>query len=276
MKNDIRVEWQEWGRRDPFYGVLTLEERSTGGKNPWTSEEFYDQGNKNWRGLQSIWMRYGVVRESCLEIGCGAGRLTAQLGKFFEQVHAIDISAGMIDRAGRMIDQPSVTFSVADCRHLPFLSNSFTAVFSTLVLQHLPRMEDGLRCFVEVYRLLRPGGTFLIQLPLFQFPPGNRTFAEMAAFAYKTYLRLLSVKAYLRRRLVRCGISTYMHGISYEVSAVYQALISLGFERVDFVLQPVGPNGEIDSLVLGTKPGPREPGTEATSADGSPTSVVKR
>jgi hypothetical protein len=47
--------------------------------------------------------------------------------------------------------------------HLPFLDNTFDAVISIAVLEHV---RDPMRCANEISRVLRPGGRLLCQMPL--------------------------------------------------------------------------------------------------------------
>lgn len=51
----------------------------------------------------------------------------------------------------------------ADLRHMPFPSASFDGVFCSHVLEHVP--EDR-KAMVEMYRVLRPGGWALVQVPV--------------------------------------------------------------------------------------------------------------
>jgi 2-polyprenyl-3-methyl-5-hydroxy-6-metoxy-1,4-benzoquinol methylase len=59
---------------------------------PWTDKDFYQLGESDWKDFSRHWEMYGLSRESCLEIGCGAGRITMQLASYFKSVHAIDVS----------------------------------------------------------------------------------------------------------------------------------------------------------------------------------------
>lgn len=54
----------------------------------------------------------------------------------------------------------------ADGQRLPIRNNSVDTVFLLDVLEHLPRPDD---CMAEIRRVLRPGGTLLLQVP-FLYP----------------------------------------------------------------------------------------------------------
>src|SRR5262245_51633169 len=104
------IEWQAWGKWDPLYGVASLEGRNKLGNNPWTNDEFYSYGAQLWSEYRAHWEHYGINSESCLEIGCGAGRMTKQLANYFEKVHAVDVSADMIEYARQQINSKNVSF----------------------------------------------------------------------------------------------------------------------------------------------------------------------
>lgn len=78
-------EWIAWGRLDPLYAVASLDERAQSGSLPWTEEQFYKLGASDWELFRSEWEQYGVRYGTCVEIGCGAGRLTTHIARFFKQ-----------------------------------------------------------------------------------------------------------------------------------------------------------------------------------------------
>jgi hypothetical protein len=109
MRSDI--EWKEWGKVDPLFGVASLDGRSKRGPKPWTDEEFYAHGKACWQEYLPYWERYGLTRGLCVEIGCGAGRLTKVLAESFRSVHALDVSEDMIVKA-RTAVPTNVTFQL--------------------------------------------------------------------------------------------------------------------------------------------------------------------
>ncbi|TVQ24907.1 MAG: class I SAM-dependent methyltransferase [Spirochaetaceae bacterium] len=95
-----------------------------------------------------------------LDVGCGSGRDAARLLALGFDVHAVDGSVGMRERAlalhpelrGRIshVELPAV---------LPFDPASFDAAMAWAVIMHLNR--DRLPAvFAEVARVVRPGGVF--------------------------------------------------------------------------------------------------------------------
>src|SRR5262245_58251070 len=99
-------EWQLWGRLDPMYAVASWRGKAKDDAAPWTPEEFFALGARDWTDFRKHWERYGLATDSCLEIGCGAGRITKQLAASFQSVHAVDVSDAMVALAREHISDP--------------------------------------------------------------------------------------------------------------------------------------------------------------------------
>ena len=97
---------------------------------------------------------------SILEIGCGTGKNTPLLASIGEHVHALDFSAGMIERAMMKVTAPNVTFEIADItRQWPSRDQSFDLTVCDLVLEHIEHLDF---IFAEASRVLVKGGRFFI------------------------------------------------------------------------------------------------------------------
>lgn len=99
--------------------------------------------------------------ERILDIGCGTGRLTADLGQ-----RAPDARITGADRSWTMVREArgNLTASIgviqADGAALPFADEAFDAVFSTATFHWVP---DHPRLFAEIHRVLRSGGRLVSQ-----------------------------------------------------------------------------------------------------------------
>jgi SAM-dependent methyltransferase len=123
------AEWELWGKDDPLWGVASWANKQKDGASPWTEAEFYALGESDWMDFQRHWQQYGLETGSCLEIGCGAGRITKQLAMSFDRVYAVDVSEHMIARARKAVDSGNVEFSIIDGLHLPQSDCSVSAIF---------------------------------------------------------------------------------------------------------------------------------------------------
>lgn len=97
-----------------------------------------------------------------LEVGIGRGELLCHCAKKGADVTGIDYSKDSVDIAKEtMREFPSADLQIADCRNLPFISESFERVFAGDVIEHMS-FEDGIKMLQEMYRVLKPGGFMLI------------------------------------------------------------------------------------------------------------------
>lgn len=99
--------------------------------------------------------------ERILDLGCGTGRLTADLHARVPaaQVTAADRSSTMVREARRQLPGPVLVVQ-ADAVALPFGPDTVDAVFSTATFHWVP---DHPRLFAELHRVLRSGGRLVSQ-----------------------------------------------------------------------------------------------------------------
>jgi ubiquinone/menaquinone biosynthesis C-methylase UbiE len=241
------VEWKQWGKEDPLFAVSSWKDKQKDGAAPWTEEEFYALGRSDWLDFFGHWQQYGVNTSSCLEVGCGAGRITRQLSYAFQHVWAVDVSEDMIHRAQGAVGS-NVDFAVIDGIHLPQADSSVAAIFSAHVLQHLDDEATGHAYFREFYRVLEPGGTLMIHLPLYVFPGGPLIRKAMNS-THRLGRFLSNTRATLKRKLH----SKVMRGTQYSVGDLYAFLSSLGFKDIEYRIFAVTSNGDSHPFVFVTK-----------------------
>ena len=97
---------------------------------------------------------------SILEIGCGTGKNTELLSQIGENVHAVDFSQGMLDKAKEKIRASNVRFSIANIKEKwPYEDQSYDLIVCNLVLEHI---EDLTWVFSEASRSLGGKGRFFV------------------------------------------------------------------------------------------------------------------
>jgi len=111
---------------------------------------------------------------SILEIGCGTGKNTKLLSQIGENVHAVDFSQGMIDKAKEKIRASNVRFSIANVKEKwPYEDQSYDLIVCNLVLEHI---EDLTWVFSESSRSLGGKGRFFVcELHPFKQYQGKKT-----------------------------------------------------------------------------------------------------
>jgi ubiquinone/menaquinone biosynthesis C-methylase UbiE len=99
-----------------------------------------------------------------LDMGCGGGHLLALLsqqpGRRPEDLYGTDYSGEAIKLAHKQI--PGAHLMKVTVYHLDFPANYFNIVFACETLEHL---ADPAAALKEGYRVLKPGGRFIITIP---------------------------------------------------------------------------------------------------------------
>ena len=140
--------------------------------------------------------RLGTV----LDVGCGTGYLglgMAHVGRV-EDLHLVDLSPGMLDRARANAASLGVaaTFVEATATELPYADHSVDAVVTRGVLHHLHDVEAAL---AEWRRVVRPGGPVLVLSE--PTPAADRVGGAAARLALHTLRAARPVAAALGRPL---------------------------------------------------------------------------
>jgi SAM-dependent methyltransferase len=241
-KAPSNVEWRRWGDDDPFYGVASWSGRQRDGANPWTADDFYALGVSDWADFRDRWSRYGVNFGRVIEIGCGAGRLTRAIAANVASVIGVDVSEGMISVAKAHVPEPNVEFRLGDGISLPVETATADGVFSAHVFQHLDSLDLARANFAEIARILKPGGTMMIHLPIMVPPIGLPGIGP--ALAMKR--RLGDLRAAVRRRRG----APLMRGMQYPWDWLSQELPGLGLADVELVVFAMKSNGGDHPCVL--------------------------
>lgn len=110
-----------------------------------------------------IWAGVGHA-DHILDVGCGIGGSSLYLAeKFNASATGITLSPVQASRAAQRAEEADlasrVSFEVADALEMPFNDDSFDFVWSMESGEHMP---DKQKFLAECYRVLKPGGTFLM------------------------------------------------------------------------------------------------------------------
>ena len=174
----MRGDWDRRARENARHYVADSREH-------WNDEEYYRSGEINMEreiltDLGNVCQGKDPRRMTVLEIGCGTGRITRALARFFGQVYAVDISGEMVRQARLALrDLPNAHVFQNNGRDLRVIRKPglagllnrlgigrprFDFAFSFIVFQHIPSYEVIESYVREVERLLLPGALFKFQV----------------------------------------------------------------------------------------------------------------
>lgn len=113
-----------------------------------------------------------MAGQSCLDLCCGQGTLTALLTEAGAQATGLDFSRRMLDLAAERA--PGARLVESDAADMPFEDDSFDQVLCNFGMMHLPDQPRVLR---EIARVLKPAGRFT--MATWEAPPRSPAFGTV-------------------------------------------------------------------------------------------------
>jgi ubiquinone/menaquinone biosynthesis C-methylase UbiE len=141
------------------------------------------------------------------DIGCGGGiysRAWSDLGA--RRVIGIDFSARMVDDAREAsANYPLLEFRLGDAITTGLPDGSVEIVFERALVHHLPDLDAA---FTEACRILRPGGTLIVQDRTMEDVQAPASPRHLRGYFFEVFPRLLAVER--ERRPNREAVETAM------------------------------------------------------------------
>jgi ubiquinone/menaquinone biosynthesis C-methylase UbiE len=231
-------EWIFWGKHDPLYAVAAKPGKQVGGKSPWSTDDFLATGQRYFADVWRQWQQYGRGSQHCVEIGCGAGRITRQLVLYFRRVTAVDVSPAQVQVARRLLgaDATNVTFALVSAPILPLPDASCDGVFSCEVFQHLDSDRAITAYIQESFRVLSPGGTMCFQVPVRGVQPRSLLSSQSRNLTLRLLRRLGRRRMMIYRQFSSDLIFRLLTEVGYVDSElrVFRAAEQVGFHSYFF------------------------------------------
>jgi SAM-dependent methyltransferase len=168
MDMSTDVAWEDWGLRDPYFGVITDPQFRRSTITEHSKQEFFSSGEVHVRHvLATIRERIDPRFEprTVLDFGCGVGRLVVPFAAVANDVVGLDVSPSMLMEARRNCDERQLhnVRLLASDDALSGLTDTFDLIHSSIVFQHIP-VDRGRSIFDKLLQRLRPGGVAAIHL----------------------------------------------------------------------------------------------------------------
>lgn len=173
----IRRQWSRLGAEEPYWGVLTDERFKSEKIDKDALADFRESGLETASLIDGAKQR-GIpskVGGTCVELGCGVGRITRHLASRFEKIIAIDISPGNLALCKQYMESEGIknveTVLLKNLDDLALIE-PFDWFFSVIVLQHnSPPVQR--KILEMLLPRIRAGGAFIFQtvsdLPGYEF-----------------------------------------------------------------------------------------------------------
>lgn len=108
--------------------------------------------------------------QKILDAACGPGWLTEKISKEFSNIEALDASGPFLDYARKQY--PNLKFTTGDLNGtLPYSDDTFDSIIFSMAAHDV---EDQVKTFTELRRILKPGGKLMLTFvnPYYAFPVG--------------------------------------------------------------------------------------------------------
>lgn len=215
-------------------------------QNPYTNAFTYDR--KKLFGLLFSFIDKNLKRgEKVLDVGSGTGYFSNLLKQKNLNVIGVEPAEGMRQYAQN--NYPEIDFQNATVGNLPFLDNSFDAVFAIEVFRYL-NTEEQEKGYRECLRVLKPGGTLVATLvnkyALDGFYIKYQFFALLEKLGIKElpnycdFKTPASTKKFLESRLGLNKDQAHTQGVlfaptrlAYKISQSFGQWFSRHFEKLD-------------------------------------------
>jgi SAM-dependent methyltransferase len=226
--------WKQWGRQDPYFGVLTNDKFRSRNLTDEARAEFLDSGRAHVDTVLAVLRKHvapAFAPQRVLDFGCGVGRLVIPFARVAREVVGVDVSEGMLAEARRNCEAAgldNVTLVISDDT-LSAVEGEFDLVHSVIVFQHIDP-QRGREIFRRILAHLSPGGAGALQFTYAKSRHAQRDgqpppAAESAKRTFKSMLRGALRKAAL-------PVDPEMQMNVYSVNALLFMLQSLGVREI--------------------------------------------
>jgi len=168
MPHKSDAEWEKWGARDPYFGVVTLEKFRAPSLSEEVLEEFFATGELHAEHVLNASRTFfgsDYLPRSVLDFGCGVGRVLIPLARGMDRALGVDVSPSMLQLARTHCNSRGAAhaeLALSDDT-LSQVQGSFDLVHSAIVFQHI-EVHRGRELFRQLLRRVSAAGSAVIQV----------------------------------------------------------------------------------------------------------------
>jgi SAM-dependent methyltransferase len=260
MVDNPDKSWRKFGKKDPYYGVLTADRFRRENLDEAALSDFFASGESHITKILEITRRHvaaDLSMNNAVDFGCGVGRLVLPLARRYNHATGIDISEDYIAEAVRNCQKHGIIN--ADFREsveqLASERRRFDLAHSSIVFNHIP-WSRGQEIIRGLYELLNPGGVMAIQV-LHRHKRGSlRRISRWARRAFAPFNWIANV---LQKRSI---FEPLMQGNAYPLDELLPYLTALGAENIHVRPEAVTPSQSF-AFIFCRKPQAKDASTPA-------------
>jgi len=244
VSNKTDKQWEAWGEKDPYRGVLTQEKYQISKINSDILDDFFESGEKHIEKVLADVKEHldkDFVPERALDFGCGVGRLLIPLSKLCEEVVGIDVSDSMLAKADKELKRRDIHNCqlVKSDDELSLLNRKFNLIHSYIVFQHIP-VKRGEKIIAKLLDSLEEGGVGILH---FIYHDQNSPLAQISKFIKTSIPFSYKLKRILKGENLSAPPPVEMN--CYDLRKLYLLLQNKGFNKIYSRLDRSDKYGEI-------------------------------
>jgi 2-polyprenyl-3-methyl-5-hydroxy-6-metoxy-1,4-benzoquinol methylase len=172
MFKRIQKQWEHLGGTEPYWSVVTQPQNQMAQFDQ-HRQQFYASGNSACQAFLASLRRCGInpsQLNTCLEVGCGVGRITSYLAEALSKVIAADVSGEHLKLAKTYLVEKEIQnvelqhwLTIDQIGELPQVD----VIYSIITLQHNPPPVI-VWMLSSLLSKLRSGGVAYIQMPTYK------------------------------------------------------------------------------------------------------------
>jgi 2-polyprenyl-3-methyl-5-hydroxy-6-metoxy-1,4-benzoquinol methylase len=172
MFKRIQKQWEHLGATEPYWSIVTQPQNQMAQFDQ-HREQFYASGNGACQTFLASLRRCGInpsQLNTCLEVGCGVGRITGYLAEAFSTLIAADVSGEHLELAKTHLAEKGV--QNVELKHWNTIDQivelpQVDVIYSIITLQHNPPPVMAWM-LSSLLSKLRAGGVAYIQTPTYK------------------------------------------------------------------------------------------------------------
>lgn len=252
------VEWEKWGQRDPYFGVLRDEKYRSRNLTDESRSEFFESGRAHAAWVLEICRRHfdkGFTPKRALDLGCGVGRVLIPLAQVAEHAVGLDVSRSMLEEARKNCGEHSVSnVSLLESDDdLSCLDGYYDFIHSSITFQHIP-VGRGRKIFSKLLDHLDDRGMGAIQVTYAKMKFASKFGVPPAESPMKRALRATAQMVRKAKRNVHPGGDPESQMNAYNLNELLFLIQSTGIHDVHVEFTDHG--GELGIFLYFRKPGP--------------------
>eukprot|EP01083_Nonionella_stella_P034005 93071_1 len=166
---DVQHSWNDYGKHDPYWGVLTNDQYHLSNISANVREQFFLTGRDTIEHQVIPYLKqHNIILhgDNALDFGCGVCRISVQLARFFNTVYSVDISEHYLKECMKNAKHFKLNniIPILNKGTIDLNGDTVDFIISLISIQHNPSEIQRL-IIKQLLGLLNPNGVAYLHIP---------------------------------------------------------------------------------------------------------------